>query len=547
MRNTVSMMTDENPAQPLSDSRHDGDVWQGKGGTQKRSVTRCVLVVCPYVDHSVKKAKEPSLEAVPQAECSAVIFDKTRTKIVCTIGPASRSKETLAKMVDAGMDVARINLSHEDHPSAKKTFKTIRSVDDSIPIMFDIQGPKIRIGELRGPVELQSGQEFTISTEDFIGDEKRVSISHKELPDDVQPGDIIAINDGIVRLQVKYIQGDEVVTEVVHGGVISTRKGVNVPGIELSCRVPTEQDCRDLDLAAELEPDFVALSFVIDHRDVINVRDILKSNGPADAGLISKIEHKLAVQNYSAILEHSDGVMIARGDLGIEVPIEDVPILQRDLIREANTWAKPAIVATHMLESMTHESVPTRAEVSDVANAVFDWADTVMLSGETAVGVDPVAAVEMMNRIIKRVEPRLPLVNPAEITSPKRMIVEIIGNLVYNAVSLIPDQVDGVITATRSGFTARWVSKFRPPVHIYAVTRDARVMRRLRLLWGVHPVHYGKHIEYVDDQVRESVRAVYAQGLISKEKDIVFTSGTRNIEGKTNIVGVFHVLDLIED
>jgi len=494
----------------------------------------------------VIRTEERYLEEVPQAECSALIFDKTRTKIVCTIGPASRSKKTLAKMVEAGMDVARINLSHEDHPSAKKTFKTIRSVDDSIPIMFDIQGPKIRIGELRTPVELESGQEFTISIEDFIGDEKRVSISHKELPNDVQPGDMIAINDGIVRLQVKYIQGDEVVTEVIHGGVISTRKGVNIPGIELSCRVPTEQDCRDLDLAAKLEPDFVALSFVIDHRDVINVRNILKSNGPSDAGLISKIEHKLAVENYHAILEHSDGVMIARGDLGIEVPIEDVPILQRDLIREANTWAKPAIVATHMLESMTHERVPTRAEVSDVANAVFDWADAVMLSGETAVGVDPVAAVEMMNRIIKRVEPRLPLVNPAEITSPKRMIVEIIGNLVYNAVSLIPDQVDGVITATRSGFTARWVSKFRPPVHIYAVTLDPRVMRRLRLLWGVHPVHYGKHIEYVDDQVRESVRAVYAQGLISKDKDIVFTSGTRNIEGKTNIVGVFHVRDLVE-
>ena len=192
------------------------------------------------------------LEEVPQAECSAVIFDKTRTKIVCTIGPASRSKKTLTKMIEAGMDVARINLSHEDHPSAKKTFKTIRSVDDSIPIMFDIQGPKIRIGELRAPVELKSGKEFTISIEDFIGDEKRVSISHKELPNDVQPGDMIAINDGIVRLQVKYIQGDEVVTEVIHGGVISTRKGVNVPGIELSCRMPTDQDRRDLDLAAEL-------------------------------------------------------------------------------------------------------------------------------------------------------------------------------------------------------------------------------------------------------------------------------------------------------
>jgi pyruvate kinase len=244
--------------------------------------------------------------------------------------------------------------------------------------------------------------------------------------------------------------------------------------------MPTEKDLKDLELAAELEPEFVALSFVVDEHDVIRVKDIMKSNGPQNAKVISKIEHMLAVKNYDAILKESHGVMIARGDLGIEVPIEEVPILQQDLIKQANMWARPAIVATHMLESMTQEQVPTRAEVSDVAHAVFDRADAVMLSGETAMGHDPVKVVEMMNRIVKRAEERLPHMEALEITSPRKMIVEIVGTLVYNAVCLIPDKVAGIITATRSGFTPQWLSKFRPPTHIFAVTKDRRVMKQLR-------------------------------------------------------------------
>ncbi len=475
-----------------------------------------------------------------------MIFDRTRSKIVCTVGPASRSRDVLSGMIEAGMDVARLNLSHADHPTVRKTFDLIRSLDDTIPILFDLQGPKIRIGELREPVVLERGQEFIISTEDFVGDEHRVSISHKELPQDVKPGATIAINDGIVRLRVKEIRGSEVVTEVTHGGPISSRKGVNVPGIKLSCGIPTEKDLRDLDLAAELEPDMIALSFVTDPSEVVHVKEILKANGPADASIVSKIEHTLAVQNFDAIVKESHGVMIARGDLGIEVPIEEVPVLQRELIRKANLWARPAIVATHMLESMTHERVPTRAEVSDVAHAILDRADAVMLSAETAVGHNPVAAVEMMNRIIRRAEQELPQVDPQAITSPNKMIVEIIGNLVYNAVCLIPDKVGGIITATRTGFTARWISKFRPPVHIFAVTPNRRVVRRCRLLWGVHPVHYEQDIDNVDDLVKETVRVIHSLGLVDITKDIVFTSGTRNIPGRTNVVAVFHVRDLID-
>ncbi|MBD3408060.1 MAG: pyruvate kinase, partial [Candidatus Lokiarchaeota archaeon] len=239
--------------------------------------------------------------------------EMTRSKIVCTIGPASRSEEVLAKMIDAGMDVARINMSHEDHKTAKETLETIRSVDETIAVLIDLQGPKIRIGEMREPVELETGDEFRISIEDFVGDEHRVSVSHKELPDDVNPGDFIAINDGIVRLMVKSIEESEVVTEIVQGGPISSRKGVNVPGIRLSCHLPTEKDLDDLDLAAEIEPDLIALSFVLDADDVKRVDDIVRENGPTKVDLISKIEHKLAIENYDEILRESHGVMIARG------------------------------------------------------------------------------------------------------------------------------------------------------------------------------------------------------------------------------------------
>jgi pyruvate kinase len=473
-------------------------------------------------------------------------FLETKSKIVCTIGPASSSKDVLEKMVEAGMDVARLNMSHEDHKTARKTFDTIRSIDDTISILFDLQGPKIRLGELKSPVDLITGNELILSTKEFVGDEKRVSVSYEELPKDVKRGDIIALNDGIVRLKVKEVQKTDVVTEVTHGGPISSRKGVNIPGIKLSREVPTEEDLRDLDLAAELEPDLIALSFVTSCDDVRRLREVITSNGPADAWIISKIEHKLGVKNFDEILKESDGVMIARGDLGIEVPIEDVPILQRDLIRKANIWAKPAIVATHMLESMTTELIPTRAEVSDVAHAIMERADAVMLSEETAVGHNPVATVAMMERIIKRTEETIGRIDPLEITSPRKMIVEIIGNMTYNAVTLIPEKIDGIISATRTGYTARWISKFRPPTHIFAVTPDERVSRRLRLLWGVHAIRHEQELESVDDIVRESTRMLHELGFVSKDKDIVFTSGVKMMPGRTNVTGVFHVRDLVD-
>ena len=474
-----------------------------------------------------------------------MVFESSNSKIVCTIGPASKSEEVLSKMVDAGMDVARLNLSHEDHKTAKVTFDTIRSVDDTIPILFDLQGPKIRIGEMAEPATLVTGAEFILSTDEFVGDGTRVSISHERLPSDVKKGNIIALNDGIVRLRVKSVKGTEVTTEVVHGGPISSRKGANIPGIKLSCKVPTEEDIRNLDVAAELEPDFVALSFVTSADDVKKLRWTMDSKGLEDTGIISKIEHRLAIENYDEILKESDGVMIARGDLGIEVPIEDVPILQRSMIQRANIWAKPAIVATHMLESMTDEVMPTRAEVSDVAHAVFDRTDAVMLSGETAVGVDPVGVVVMMDKIIRRAERELPHIDPLAIMSPRKMIVELIGNLTYNAVTLIPDKIEAVITATRSGYTAKWISKFRPPVPVFAVTASNKIARNLRLLWGVHPITQEQHLNNVDDLAQASTQVVYDRGYISKDKDIVFTSGVQMIPGRTNVVGVFHVKDLV--
>ena len=474
-----------------------------------------------------------------------MVFDAANTKIVCTIGPASRSKEVLTKMIEAGMDVARLNLSHEDHKTARENFETIRSIDDSIPIMFDLQGPKIRIGEMKEPAVLETGSKFVLSTEEFVGDGTRVSISYEELPQDVKKGNIIALNDGIVRLRVKSIKGTEVTTEVAHGGPISSRKGANIPGIKLSCRVPTDEDLGNLDLAAELETDLVALSFVTEADDVKRLREAMESRGMEGTGIISKIEHKLGIMNFDAILEASDGVMVARGDLGIEVPIEEVPILQRTLINKANIWAKPVIVATQMLESMTTEVMPTRAEVSDVAHAVLDRTDAVMLSAETAVGVDPPGVVAMMDKIIRRAERALPDIDPLSVTSPRRMIVEVIGNLTYNAVNLIPKNVEAIITATRSGYTARWISKYRPPVPVFAVTSSTKIARSLKLLWGVHPITHDQQLGNVDELVQASAQIVYDRGYIKKEKDIVFTSGVQMIPGRTNVVGVFHVKDLV--
>jgi pyruvate kinase len=473
-------------------------------------------------------------------------YDRTRSKIVCTIGPASKDREILTGMIEAGMDVARLNLSHEDHSSARDTFDLIRSVDDTIPILFDIQGPKIRIGEMKEEVELENGQEIVLTTKEIVGTKDKISISHEDLPKDVHPGDTIAINDGIVRLEVLSIEGEEVLTKVTHGGSVSSRKGVNIPGIMLSCRLPTEKDLEDLDLAAEVEPDLIALSFVTDASDVLRVESIVKENGPKNVDIISKIEHALAIENYDEILKESHGVMIARGDLGIEAPIEDVPVLQRDLIRKANLWARPSIVATHMLESMTSERLPTRAEVSDVAHAIFDRADAVMLSAETATGHDPVGTVEMMERIIRKAEKRITAVDPVDMTSPNKMIVEVIGNLVYSTVSLLPGKIDGIVTATRTGFTARWISKFRPPTDIFAVSRDPAVMRRMRLLWGVHPVRFEKDVGSVDDLVKEAVQALHKAELVDPDMDVVFTSGIRHIPHRTNILGIFHVRDLLE-
>ena len=276
------------------------------------------------------------------------------------------------------------------------------------------------------------------------------------------------------------------------------------------------------------------------------LRKAMDSKGLHDTTIISKIEHTLAIKNFDEILKESDGVMIARGDLGIEVPIEEVPILQRNMIRRANIWAKPAIVATHMLESMTKEVMPTRAEVSDVAHAVLERADAVMLSGETAVGVDPVGVVKMMDKIIKRAERELPHLDPLSITSPRKMIVELIGNLTYNAVMLIPEKIEAIITATRSGYTARWISKFRPPVPVFAVTFNNKIARSLRLLWGVHPITQEQYVDNVDELAQESTQIVYDRGYISKDKDIVFTSGVQMIPGRTNVVGVFHVEDLVK-
>ncbi|MHA1167158.1 MAG: pyruvate kinase [Candidatus Hodarchaeales archaeon] len=327
-------------------------------------------------------------------------YRSTKTKIVCTIGPASSKVSIQKKMLKAGMDVCRINFSHGTLEFYEDLFKKIRSITETdLGILVDLPGPKIRIGEVDGKHVLHKGDKFVITTEeDIVGDNKRVSISHKTLHKETKRGHHLFINDGIVGLKVKKILKKDITCEVIAGGEISSRKGVNCPDVPLSLYFPTEVDLKKLEQAMKLRPDYVAMSFIRRPEDIIPIRNILEEKY-INIKLISKIEHRDAIKNFKQILALSDGIMVARGDLGIEIPTEQVPGVQKDIIRQCNIAGKPVITATQMLESMTYNARPTRAEASDVANAILDGTDAVMLSGETAVGNFPIKVIEIMDKI----------------------------------------------------------------------------------------------------------------------------------------------------
>jgi pyruvate kinase len=441
-----------------------------------------------------------------------------RAKIVCTLGPASSTPEMIDGLVQAGLDVARLNFSHGTHAGHKATIAAIREVsgryERPVAILADLQGPKIRTGRLKDgkAVQLRDGQPLTITTRDVPGDASVVHTNYTPLPEEVRAGDRILLADGLIELRVRSAGGSDVVCEVVNGGELGENKGINLPGVKLKVSALTEKDLADLEFALGQGVNYIAVSFVRTAQDVAEAKQAIARTG-ADTPVIAKLEKPEAIENLDAILAVADGVMVARGDLGVEMSPEKVPVVQKQIIARARDFRLPVITATQMLESMTQNPRPTRAEASDVANAIFDGTDAVMLSAETASGRYPVQAVAMMDRIAREAEANAqPPVRRRRRDAELLSVAEAISDAVCHAAGELRMKVIAVFT--ESGSTARLISKYRPPSPIIAFCPNQEVRRRLSLLWGVLP----RRIDYVKDI--DSLAAL-AESRLLEEKLVV--------------------------
>eukprot|EP01080_Neovahlkampfia_damariscottae_P000106 gene106-4355_t len=420
-----------------------------------------------------------------------LIDNRSRTKILCTLGPASSSEEVLTKMMKSGMDCVRFNFSHGTHEGHEKLFNLVRNISkkikQNVSILCDIQGPKIRVGEMEKEIQVQRKQTIKVTSEKIVGNEKRIQISYPHLCQDLSIDDRIFINDGIIELKVIDKNDKDLICEVLNGGIISSRKGCNLPSGNLAINVVTKKDEKDLELIAKLNPEFLAVSFVGCSKDILDVKKRLSSLGNDNIKVIAKIERPNAVKNIDEIISVSDGIMVARGDLGVEIPVFEVPRVQKDIVRKANQQGIYAIIATQMLESMTQNSRPTRAEANDVYNAVIDGADAVMLSGETSVGKDPVNVVRTMDQIVYLAEKHIPLHDSKDLDSGKQVLVETFGHIAYTLSNLFLQKnwKGKLLVISDSGHTTRWISKFRSPIDMIAITTSERTFREMSLLWGV--------------------------------------------------------------
>lgn len=469
-----------------------------------------------------------------------------KTKIVCTIGPSSESLDKLKQLIMAGMNVARLNFSHGDYEEHGARIQNIRQaskeLNKTVAILLDTKGPEIRTGKLAvEPIELVQDEFLTLTTEEILGDTNRISVTYNELPNDVEVGSTILIDDGLIGLSVVSIEGTEIKCKIVNGGTIKSRKGVNVPGVSISLPGITEKDANDIRFAIEQGLDFIAASFVRKASDVMEIRKLLEENNAKDIHIISKIENQEGVDNLDEILEVSDGLMVARGDLGVEIPAEDVPIVQKSMIEKCNVAGKPVITATQMLDSMQRNPRPTRAEASDVANAIFDGTDAIMLSGETAAGKYPVESVLTMSRIAEKAESALEYREILTRQSLKQQVTvtDAISQAVAN--SALDLDAKAIISSTQTGYTARMVSKYRPKAPIIAVTADEKIMRRLSLVWGTIPVK-GEIATTTDAMFDSAVQGGLNTGLVSEGDLVVITAGVPvGCAGSTNLIKVTQI------
>ncbi|BDG37085.1 pyruvate kinase [Saccharococcus caldoxylosilyticus] len=475
-----------------------------------------------------------------------------KTKIVCTIGPASESVDKLVQLIEAGMNVARLNFSHGDHMEHGRRIQNIREAakrtGKKVAILLDTKGPEIRTHDMEnGSIELKEGSQLVISMKEVLGTPEKISVTYEGLIDDVVPGSKILLDDGLIGLEVVSIdkQAREIVTRVLNGGVLKNKKGVNVPGVRVNLPGITAKDRQDILFGIEQGIDFIAASFVRRASDVLEIREVLEENDALHIQIIAKIENQEGVDNIDEILEVADGLMVARGDLGVEIPAEEVPLIQKVLIKKCNMLGKPVITATQMLDSMQRNPRPTRAEASDVANAIFDGTDAVMLSGETAAGHYPVEAVKTMHRIALRTEQALQYrdILGQRTRESATTITDAIGQSVaHTALNL---DVAAIVTPTVSGKTAYMISKYRPKAPIVAVTSSESVSRKLALVWGVYS-QVAPQAKTTDEMLDIAVDAAIESGVVKHGDLVVITAGVPVGEtGSTNLMKVHVIGDII--
>ena len=471
-----------------------------------------------------------------------------KTKIVCTIGPASEQLETLIKMIGAGMNVARLNFSHGSHEEHKARIVSIRQASKetgkAVAILLDTKGPEISTHNMEnGGFELKREKTISIMMDEVLGNEERFSITYPELINDVQVGSRILLDDGLIELNVIEInkEAGEIKTTIINSGMIKNKKGVNVPNVSVSLPGITDKDKEDILFGIQEKVDFIAPSFVRKASDVLEIRELLKQNNGDFIHIIPKIENQEGVDNIDKILQVADGLMVARGDLGVEIPPEDVPLVQKLLIKKCNQLAKPVITATQMLDSMQRNPRPTRAEASDVANAIFDGTDAIMLSGETAAGLYPVESVQTMQNIAEKAETAL---NYQAILSSRSKdhepnVIDAIGQSVaYTAYNL---KVKAIIAPTESGTTARMISRYRPETNIIAIASSDQVCRRLSLVWGVTPV-LSSRSRSTDEMLDKAVQICLSTGYIQPGDLTIITAGVPvNEPGTTNLMKIHYV------
>lgn len=468
-----------------------------------------------------------------------------KTKIVCTMGPNYDKDATLIdKVIENGMNVARFNFSHGDYAEHEARIKDVKAASKrlgkTVSLALDTKGPEMRLGDFaNGKVFLKTGNKFTLTYDDAPGDETHVSVNHKKLYTEVKPGNILLLSDGLVALRVDEIAGKDIITTILNDGPMSTRKRVAAPGVSLGLPAISEQDRNDIIFGIEHDMDFLFASFIQRPEDVMELRELIKSHG-GHMEIIPKIECVEGVKNFDKILELSDGIMVARGDLGVEMPAEEVPLIQKDIIKKCNKAGKPVIVATQMLESMTENPRPTRAEVSDVGNAIFDGADAIMLSGESANGDYPLEAVKVMDTVARRVERSLEY---------KKIFVEkgfarqnTTTEVIAHATVQMAYELDAqeIFAPTVSGYTARVISKYRPQATIIAYTPDDRVARHLNLRWGVVPLK-GRDWDDVDEMIATATAAAVEKGLAKQGDKTIITSGMKFSEGNTSTIRVYTI------